>query len=116
MTSDISGMIAEASGIWQMWSQAWGGSRRIGQGHPPAGEQPTPCHPEVWVIEAAVVSPKASVHLWEEIVSRQPYFLLWQVTVWSVDQESGVEHRATGRSDLVLDSILGAEERSTWRR
>ena len=115
MTSDISGILAEASGIWQMWSQAWGGSRRIGQGHPPAGEQPTPRHPEVWVIELTVVSPKASVPLWEETVLQKPYFL-WQVMVWSVNQESGVERRATGRSDLVLDSILRAEERSTWRR
>ena len=72
-------------------------------------------HPEEWVIKAAVVSPKASMHPWEEMVSQQPYFLLWQVTVWSVDQESGVEHRAMGRSDLLLDNILGVEG-STRRR
>ena len=49
------------------------------------------------------------------MVSQQHYFLLWQVTVWSVDQESGVEHREMERSDLVLDSVLGAEERSARR-
>lgn len=70
-----------------------------------------PPSPRGGYIKAAVVSPKASMHPWKKWWHSSTVSSSDGDGIWSVDQESGWNCREMGRSDLVLDSVLAAEER-----